>query len=246
MKKIKKLSYFTRKRVFYYNLGDTFRLLFYYIKFFKVSKSQLGQDIWVLYRTRKVKADKYFVEVGACYPVKLSNTYLLEQFNFSGLLIEPNPNLISSLQERRSASVLECAISSNKKSIILDLATEPEFSMPDDKSIEKHRLFESTGLKKKVKAMTLTDALRESKAPKNFTYLSIDIEGYEYDALLSLDFKNFAPLLISVEHNYREDRVKIETFLNLNGYIKDPAVRISKWDDFYINRDFLIKSRDKI
>ena len=224
---------------------ESIHLFFFYLKYFGVFKSQLGQDVWVLYRTKKLNTNRYYVDVGACYPVKLSNTFLLELSNFNGLLIEPNPNMINELKKARTADVLECAISATEKSITLNLAFEPEFSMVDDESLKEHRLFKSTGIKKVVRALTLTEALNVSNVPKIFSYLSIDIEGREYDALVSLDFNIYKPMLISVEHNYKEDRVKIEELLNRHGYIKDPAVRISKWDDFYISKKFLFESRKK-
>lgn len=53
----------------------------------------------------------YFVEVGANDPVNLSQTWDLEQRGWTGILVEPQPELAAELR-RRSAKVYEAAYSS--------------------------------------------------------------------------------------------------------------------------------------
>jgi hypothetical protein len=46
---------------------------------------------------------------------------------------------------------------------------------------------------------TLTDVLAEAAAPSRFDLLSLDVEGFEVEALRGLDFSRFAPEAICVE-----------------------------------------------
>ena len=69
------------------------------------SKSQLGQDLFVLLETN-FKKNGFFVEFGATNGVDLSNTYILEkQFNWQGILAEPAKVWNAELQRNRNCSI---------------------------------------------------------------------------------------------------------------------------------------------
>src|SRR5258708_5009147 len=54
----------------------------------------------------------FFVEVGANDPHERSQTYHLEQAGWTGVLIEPQPELAAKLREMRTATVFAVACSS--------------------------------------------------------------------------------------------------------------------------------------
>jgi hypothetical protein len=58
----------------------------------------------------------YFVEVGAYHPRHFSQTFELEQRDWTGILVEPQPQLADDLKQRRSAKVFTEACSSRRKS----------------------------------------------------------------------------------------------------------------------------------
>lgn len=221
-------------------LYDFVRFLRFRHKFKKKSVSQLGQDLWVLYRTKGLQS-KFFVDVGACYSIHLSNSYLLEKSGFEGLLIEPQPKLVSELRKNRISPVIECAIHISENLIELEIAQEPEFTTYSNNN-KKHRLFRTTENRIVVKSFTLTEICKRNNVPKFFTYLSLDIEGNELGALHSLDFSRYSPLMISVEHNFSKEKSSIDDFMKSKGYIKDYLGFNSKWDTFYIKKQFLYES----
>ena len=53
------------------------------------SKSQISQDLFVYYFTNH-KKDGFFIEIGACNGVHLSNTFMLEKIGWSGIICEPS------------------------------------------------------------------------------------------------------------------------------------------------------------
>ena len=68
--------------------------------------------------------------------------------------------------------------------------------------------------------------------------MSIDIEGGELEALKTLNFDIYKPLLIAVEHNFRKDRKDISDLLMSQGYKRDPLQPSFIWDDWYILRTY--------
>ena len=54
----------------------------------------------------------YFVEVGANEPRERSQTWFLEQAGWTGVLVEPQPDLAVQLRAKRKARVFEVACSS--------------------------------------------------------------------------------------------------------------------------------------
>lgn len=205
------------------------------------SHSQLAQDLWVLFRTSS-KRMGYFVEVGSCHPMNLNNTFLLENsYAWSGLLIEPNPHMVKLLLDHRTSKVLDFAIAEGSF-IELHLAENPEFTATKQQLISRtHKLHRSTGEVINVKSSGLSELLDRADCPKNFDFLSLDIEGGELFALHSLDLERHRPLLIAVEHNFSPSRKDIEDYLLKNGYVLDPLSLTSSWDDWYIDKAYLEK-----
>ena len=212
----------------------------YCLQKFRSSSAQLNQDLWVAYRLKE-KRSGFFVDVGACHPTYLSNTYILEsKFEWGGLLIEPNSQMVELLLSRRKAKVLHLA-AGKEGSIDLLLAQTPEFSTrsKDDKA-KNHRLFRGTGDVETVKSQPLARIFLENDIPGDFDYLSVDVEGDELPTLQSNDWDVFRPKLISVEHNFRSDRAEIQNLLLSKGYLLDHLNSKHSWDDWYILPEYLI------
>jgi FkbM family methyltransferase len=198
------------------------------------SKSQLCQDLWVAHRTNE-KTGGYFVELGACEPIRLSNSYLLEtKYRWKGLLIEPNPAMANELRANRSASVSEIAVAKGE-SVTLIVTDSPEFAaISDARDRKRHPKAGSLNQEVIVMCKSLTEILDENNVPTNFDYLSIDIEGGELFALESLDFSRYSPRLITIEHNFQDYRKDLQDLLFSNGYKLDSLMSIYSWDDWYV------------
>ena len=87
------LNFYTKVKIIILNLLifskhiDFYRFL---LKNFRVSKSQVFQDLFVLFYMNKKKTG-YFIEVGGGNGVDISNSFILEKnFNWSGIICEPN------------------------------------------------------------------------------------------------------------------------------------------------------------
>jgi hypothetical protein len=75
--------------------------------------------------------------------------------------------------------------------------------------------------------------LESREAPFEIDYLSIDTEGSEFEILSSFDFSKFDIKIITCEHNYTENRIRIHDLLTRNGYHR-VMQEISLFDDWYV------------
>lgn len=203
----------------------------------KLSVSQLGQDVWVLEKTA-YKLNGFFVEFGATDGVLLSNTYLLEtSFSWKGICAEPNPQYYDKLKNNRSCVVSDACIS-NKTGEKVNFILANEYGGIDGISTQgrhanKVLAYKDVGEEVTMVTISLNDFLIENNAPRDIDYLSIDTEGSEYLILEAFPFDEWNIRLITVEHNYEDQRNLINALLTQQGYL---CVE-SQWDDWYWKKD---------
>lgn len=209
-----------------------------FMKTLMSSRSQLGQDIFVLSELG-FKKNGFFVEFGAANGIDLSNTYFLEkEFRWTGILSEPATIWHDQLKKNRSCWVdTDCVweISGQKiefnETVVAELSTINRFSSGD-----LHSGARKGGRTYKVSTVSLNDLLTRYDAPPVIDYLSIDTEGSELAILSSFDFKKTKIRVITCEHNYTPMRDKIFDLLTGNGYTRKYE-QISKFDDWYVLED---------
>jgi Methyltransferase FkbM domain len=86
-----------------------------------------------------------------------------------------------------------------------------------------------------LSTVTLADVLAQRQAPAFIHYVSLDIEGAEYEALLGLPFDRHRVGAFTIEHNREEPkRSRIRTLLESRGYR-----HVHAWhqDDYYVAGD---------
>ena len=76
------------------------------------------------------------------------------------------------------------------------------------------------GRKYEVSTISLNDLLIKHQAPRYIDYLSIDNEGPEYEMLKALDYGKFSFGVITVEHNYTNQKESFFTLFTRHGYKK--------------------------
>jgi len=177
--------------------------------------SQDGQDKLVLEHLNEMR-DGYFVDIGAHDGITFSNSYMLEQqFGWYGLLIEANPAVLHSLRNNRKSIIAHETLWST--------SCEMEF-----KSVEGNTLSGLTEVLTHKKALTrpnkpyfvmtktLDQVLDQYECPNHINYMSIDIEGAEYEVLSTFSFSRTFDI-ISVEH--LRNKEEITNLLGRQGYM---------------------------
>jgi len=170
----------------------------------------------------------FYIEVGANDGISQSYTHELEKIGWRGLLIEPSRVAFKNCIINRSNEneFYNCALVAHDGIT----AIKGDFDGHPMSSIGGKRL----GRERQVivPARTLNSILEELEIDK-IDLLSLDVEGYEAEALKGFDLKKYKPKLIVIEINFTVAD-KIEELLrdykivtNLTGYNKE---QYPQWD----------------
>ena len=204
------------------------------------SRSQVFQDLWVLFTLREHQGG-FFVEFGATDGVTDSNSWLLEQrHGWRGILAEPNPRWHDLVRANRPTAMVDTRCVHTKTGATVDfLATElaavstiAGYGNADDyaASRKSHTRFQ-------VPTVSLGDLLDNHDAPRVIDYLSIDTEGSEYDILAAYDFSR-SIRCITAEHNHTPARAKLRALLGNRGY-REVLPEASNQDSWFVHETVL-------
>lgn len=199
------------------------------------SRAQLKQDIFAL-MANGFKRGGYFVEFGATNGMDLSNTFLLEKsYGWNGILAEPASIWHSELKGNRNCNIeTDCIWSETGAILDFDMVDIGEFStISDFAKCDGHSKKRENKRTCKVETISLIDLLQKYKAPKIVDYMSVDTEGSEYEILSAFDFSAYRFNVITVEHNFAENRERLRELLEKNGYSR-VFQYASKFDDWYV------------
>jgi len=188
----------------------------------------------------------YFVEAGANDGYTQSNTYLLERFHgWRGVLVEPAPMLAAeAARERPNARVVQCALVAPEDAGtpvtlhfagLMSVVSGARGSDEADREwvASAYLLGEREHHAFTAPARTLSDVIDEAGSPA-IDLLSLDLEGYEPQALRGLDLARHAPRWMLIEAHDDEARERVE------GELGDRYVRVERFsptDELYRRAD---------
>ncbi len=182
------------------------------------------QEIRLVLEFFEEKASGVFVDVGANHPVILSQTWALEQKGWSGVLVEPNPEMFKLLCEQRPRSrSVPAAVGVESGEVDLFLGVIHQHS-----TLAPILGDPMSGRKVRVPLRTLDSILSETGVT-TIDFLSIDVEGHELKVLQGLNLEKYAPGLILVEE-HRHDYCK-HHHLRRHGY---RLARRTNWNNWYV------------
>ena len=156
--------------------------------------SQFGEDAVLRALMGKRHPKGSYLDIGCYHPKKHSNTYFLYKLGWSGMLVDvEKAKLIACKMIRPRDKTLLCAVSNDK-------GTVPFFA-PKKYSVLTSLIklsdeFKQIGTIEQKSISEIIDVNLNGNCP---TVLSIDIEGKDYDAIKSIDFKRHSPKFILIE-----------------------------------------------
>ena len=201
------------------------------------SKSQIVQDLWVVFEL-SAKREGFFVEFGATNGLVNSNTWLLETgYGWSGILAEPNPVWHDALRaNRRCAIDTRCVYATTGDTLTFMAADDPELSGLSVEADHDHNAARrAEGAAFDVQTVSLNDLLDAHKAPPVIDYMSVDTEGSELEILRAFDFERYRVTLFSIEHNFTANEAKIDQLMAEKGYERR-FPEFSQWDGWYVRK----------
>jgi FkbM family methyltransferase len=208
---------------------------------FKLSFSQSGEDVIAafIFEPLGIKRPTY-LDIGAHHPSYLSNTYHFYRKGSSGVCVEPNPALAPAFQQKRPRDkCLTVGVSTGTETrapfYIMTADTLSTFSQED-----AQRLAATTTQRIEqvieLPLLSINQIIAEHfTTPPNF--VSIDVEGTNFQVIRSLDFQRFHPEVFCIETlTYNEDKSerKLHEIIELmqsHGYMT--------YADTYVNTIFV-------
>lgn len=189
-------------------------MLFFQTFAFAEYHSQVGQDRFINETLFKNFRKGVFVDIGAHDGIDLSNTYFFEkELDWTGLCLEPNPEVFKQLTNNRSC-VCICGCASSEHNVMkqfmkisgpLEMLSGlvDKFDVEHKSRIER-QLKEYGGSYEviDVNCYNLNQILEEAGID-HIHLLSLDTEGGEYEILQNFDFSKCQVDVITVEDNYR-------------------------------------------
>ncbi|MEJ7780596.1 MAG: FkbM family methyltransferase [Daejeonella sp.] len=175
----------------------------YYFESYQ-SYSQDGEDmILKAFYENKKHHKGFYVDVGAHHPVRYSNTYFFYKKGWRGINIEPTPTAITPFKVLRSRDInLNVGVASKKESLTFFCFNEPALNTFSEevallaKKKEKYKIIK----KVQVEVLPLRDILNKY-LPEGIKidFLTVDVEGLDFDVLKSNDWDKFSPEYLLVE-----------------------------------------------
>jgi len=213
-------------------------MLIFFVQNIPDSKSQLLQDLLVAYLF-KHRGRGYFCEFGAADGKTLSNTFMLEhQLEWRGIVCEPSLKWHDALRSNRKCIIdSDCVFSESGLDLIFRETKDGMLStIANYAESDIHAELRQVGEEYVVKSISLSDLLKKHNAPRKIDFLSVDTEGSEWDILKNFPFTEYAFGAIFVEHNFGENRSKVQALMKQAGYVQI-LTNYSRWDDWFISQE---------
>lgn len=181
--------------------------------------SQCGEDLFLVENFFRNKRNGTYIEMGALDGILYSNTkFFQDQLQWKGILIEPHPEKFKVLEQTRPNNYLfNDLVSCEKKELKFRYfvnghaavsgveSTLPKnhfdnyFENADCKTLEQKSIY--------IKPKSLTEIIKSTPI-QHVDFLSLDVEGHEYEVLKSWDFT--IPIDLILIEAFDEDRDKDE------------------------------------
>jgi hypothetical protein len=187
---------------------------------------EIGQDKWVLETMFPDVTDGFFVDVGSGHGTIGSNTVMLERRGWKGICIDPFPVHM----EGRTCEMFKEVVFSEPGKEMTFRAAKGLAGLED--TLGKWNTTAMRAPAVQFTTPTLESILVRGNAPPFVHFVSLDIEGAEYEALKGFPLDRVRVGAWVIEHNFEEPkRSNIKTLLEAHGYVRSHTF---KQDDFYV------------
>lgn len=156
-----------------------------------------------IFEYRNLYEGGFFIDVGAHHPIRYSNTFFFYKKGWRGINIDAMPDSMKEFEKIRPEDInIEYAISNEEKILTYYQFDEPAFNSFDrtlslDRAQNKKHTILNT---KKLKTVTLSSILDKFiSKEQNIDFLSIDVEGLDFQVLQSNNWEKYRPKVVLIE-----------------------------------------------
>jgi FkbM family methyltransferase len=164
-----------------------------------VSYAQNLEDV-MLQRVFSSIKNGFYVDIGACDPVKDSVTHAFYQRGWTGVNVEPHPGFFKRLEKYRSRDININKLVSNQEGALDFVQVDGAGISSVNKQVVTRANDLGFGVSHTRKSATTLQAIAlEHCAGKTVHFLKIDVEGHEANVIAGADWQNFRPLVLVIE-----------------------------------------------
>lgn len=194
----------------------------------KSSWSQQGEDLLIdfIFKSYLNCNNPSYLDIGANHPFALSNTYIFYKRGCKGVNMEPDPALIDDFKKLRPRDI-NINVGVGKENATLDfyVMSTPTLNTFSKEVAEENKKSKHLGYPKivdikKIPVVPVNELLKEHFSNNHPYFISIDVEGWDYEILSSIDFSLYKPDVICIETNkvVEENIDEYVTLLGEAGY----------------------------
>jgi len=192
--------------------------------------SQENQDKYLETNIFKGFKNGFFVDVGAYDGIHINNTLYFEEINqWNGINVEPNKRIYDALTVNRPKNInLNCAIFNEDGETEFLLNTgytemlsgiKNTFDSRHTQRLEnENNMHGSTTESVNIVTKRLETIFDEHQV-SHVHYLSIDVEGAEFEVIQSINFDKVFIDVIAFENNYDDNSIPIIKYLEERDYV---------------------------
>ena len=211
--------------------------------------SQDKQDEFLENNVFKGYKNGFFVDVGAHDGLSLNNTLYFEKYNkWTGINIEPINNVFNKLMKNRPDCInLNYAVCNynGETDFLLNIGNTEMLSGIKESYDNRHlnrlnhenNIYSSNTKIIKINTIKL-ETIFDKYNIKNINYLSIDVEGGEFEVIKSINFDKIFIDVIGFECNYDDSCIPIIKYLENKNFV----VIHKSLDIFMINNNSIFKT----
>jgi FkbM family methyltransferase len=166
------------------------------------SYSQEGEDMLLKRLYENLDYKGFYVDIGAHHPLRFSNTYYFYKRGWSGINVDAMPGSMKAFDSKRSRDInLELPVSREKEILTYFAFEEPAlntFSEDNAKSIMNDKQSQLL-FKKEIETVTLEEIFDKYLKDRKIDFLTIDVEGLDFQVLQSNNWNKYTPSVIVIE-----------------------------------------------
>lgn len=205
--------------------------------------SQYKQDKYLEENVFKGYKNGFYVDVGAYDGILFSNTlYFEKNNNWTGINIEPNKNVYNRLVVNRPKNInLQYAVCNNDGTteFLSNLGytemisgIKNNFNSDHMKRLKKENNTHGSSTRLVIVNTKRLETIFDENNISHVNYLSIDVEGAEFDVVKSINFDKVFIDVIGFENNYNDIGILIVKYLENKNFV----VIHTSIDIFMINK----------